>query len=273
MNLARRVHGLRQDSDKLKLKDYIVKIVKNGHFSEPMASSFSSASRIGGVDISLSRYPVYAESVWRSWFTVQAVIFAYPFIVNELSEEEKASIKRWGYTTIQNNESKKTIQRVDSDADRAAGQAATEIMWALMFADAKLLERGVGLFQAIVDDLSPAGFQYTFMRHKGQQLRYHHHILGQLVLPAVYLERNGIEAFTLKGKRGGTLKNSLEWFLINTYDPNTRTDIEKVQDIWFINDAPMDYLYFIVARGLFDDQPATKEFLMARAVWAFRPQQ
>jgi hypothetical protein len=260
--------------DRKKLKEYILKITSENAFTKLRRHSFKNASLINISGFKIFGYPPYAESKYRSYGMILAVLSGLPLIIDELSEEEIKSIQKWGTKLINNNHNIEdgikynSSSGVPDSADRVSINASAEILWGLTFSDKAIVASGVSLYQKFIDGIKSNGaYDSAFMSYKGQQLRYLHHAYGGLVIGASYLKSNGIDAYKTRGRLGGDFKTALEYFTVRLFDTKSRIDIGEKQNTYFektnrTHIKTTDYFKLIYNDDVFDENSSGKTFLI-----------
>lgn len=240
INLSQTAIKEKEDGDNL--KKYILNIISSNAFTKNREHVFKKTSLIKLNESQLRNYPKYAESKYRSYGILLAVLSAYPIIVDELSDQEIDMIKKWGGKIIDQNRNTpdgveyNTNYGVPDAGDRVSINASTEILWGLTFSDEKIVINGISLYEKFIDGIKTNGeFSSYLMNWKGEQLRYLHHAYGGLTLGASYLKNNGIDAYLIKGKMGGNFKVGLEYFTNRLFDIKSRVDIGERQNTYFQN--------------------------------------
>ncbi|MDC1136136.1 alginate lyase family protein [Alphaproteobacteria bacterium] len=209
-------------------KYFLLGMVENEAFTSIKPHQFErNNSLLYSGSFDMRKYDQYKEQIAKSAMLLLASSIAIEMNREQFSSDDLNKLNNWGKRVLQThikqpsealnitNEVGEYLGSEDIKSQIAAGYIA----FGISTQNQQMLELGLDLFAAVVEEISPKGtFERFFKNHETLEMKYHHTVIGYLAVSAYILKNQGFDVFSLKNANGSSLKESISFVVNNTFE-------------------------------------------------------
>ena len=209
-------------------KYFLLGIIESQAFTKIKPHQFSKNTTLSNASFSdVRNYDKYQEQMAKSAMLLLASSIALEMNREHLSSSDLEQINSWGEKVLYNHREQpsKALMTTYTDGnylgkeDIRAQIAAGYIAFGISTQNQQMLELGLDLFTAVMEEISPDGtFERFFKNHETFEMKYHHTVTGYLAVSAYILKNQGFDVFSLKNAKGSSLKESVRFVVNNTFE-------------------------------------------------------
>lgn len=255
--------------DAVALADYLMEIARRDAYTRlrPYKPQTWEGTRPDWVK-AYAREKYEAEPAFQGALILQTVAASFSIASDAMTAEERETVRKWGRTLFEAvngarfTSMSKGRARRDKAPDIRAAYSAGFLAWGAAAQDSAIFARGAELFVEGIDNIRSNGTEAGFVLgagtyNDGLQLKYQNFAYGLITIAAAVLEQNGIPAFHLKGRLGGSLAMGLHFHLSASVDESKRVLMRRQQKTSYLlptrgpSDHSLAYLAF-VPKDVFD---------------------
>ena len=175
----------------------------------------------------MTKYDQYKEQMAKSAMLLLASSIAIEMNREQISSVELNKLTSWGDKILQTHinqpsralETTKEENQYLGNEDIKSQIAAGYIAFGISTQNQQMLELGLDLFSAVMEEISSEGtFERFFKNHETLEMKYHHTVIGYLTVSAFILKNQGFDAFNSKNANGSSLKQAIEFVVRNTFE-------------------------------------------------------
>ena len=221
-------------------KYFLLDMVENEAFTSIKPHQFERNNTLlfsGSFDV--TKYDQYKEQMAKSAMLLLASSIAIEMNREQISSLELDKLTNWGEKILQThiNQPSKALEITKEENQYLGSEdiksqiAAGYIAFGISTQNQQMLELGLDLFTAVMEEISSEGtFKRFFKNHETFEMKYHHTVIGYLTVSAFILKNQGIDAFNTKNANGSSLKQAIEFVVENTFDDRHPDLIGTQQD-------------------------------------------
>ncbi|MCH1516646.1 MAG: hypothetical protein L7U52_08035 [Alphaproteobacteria bacterium] len=226
-------------------KYFLLGIIESEAFTIIKPHQFTKNATLSNALFSdVRNYDKYQEQMAKSAMLLLASSIALEVNREHLSTSELGKINSWGEKVLHNHRKQpsKALITTYTDGnhlgkeDIRAQIAAGYIAFGISTQNKQMLELGLDLFAAVMEEISPEGtFDRFFKNHETFEMKYHHTVTGYLAVSAYILKNQGFDVFSLKNAKGGSLRKSIGFVVNNTFEDKHPKLLGTQQDRVFLD--------------------------------------